>query len=219
MESRLPDDIVTEYRRRAEIAREATVNNMPQVRLKLINIQNCKLLLNRMSLLAHLPKNATVAEIGVNEGGFSQSILDICNPKRLHLIDSWGSERYHDGLSVIVNEKFSAQIANESIEINRGLSTEVVDEFPDNYFDWVYLDTVHDYVTTKKELEKYAVKIKEGGIISGHDYSMGNWIKTYKYGVIEAVHEFCVKYDWELIFLTADFTENQSFAIRKIITE
>lgn len=217
MENRLPDDIVMEYKRRSEIAREAELSKLPKIKLETIHIQNCKLLLDRDALLKILPENGIVAEIGVNKGEFSQAIIDTCSPKRLHLIDSWGSERYHDGLSALVKEKFSAQIDNGSVEINRGLSTEVVEIFPVNYFDWVYLDTVHDYLTTKKELERYASKMKAGGIISGHDYSMGNWLKGYKYGVIEAVHEFCVNNHWELIFLTADFTENQSFAVRKII--
>lgn len=45
---------------------------------------------------------------------------------------------------------------------------------------------------------------------------MGNWKKTYRYGVIEAVHKFCVEYSWEMVFLTIDQTENLSFAIKRI---
>jgi hypothetical protein len=216
MEVQLPNDIVIEYKRRAELAKEAELNAMPRVKLKKIHIQNCKLLLDREELLECLPKNSVIAEIGVDQGAFSQKILDVCSPQKLHLIDAWHSEHYHEGLALLVEEKFSEHISNNLIEINKGLSTEVIDKFPEHYFDWVYIDTVHDYVTTKLELEKYSKKIKEGGIIAGHDYTMGNWVKGYKYGVIEAVHEFCVNNKWELVFLTADFTENQSFAIRKL---
>lgn len=217
MEGRLPDDIVAEYKRRAEAARSLVLNSVPQVKLKKINMQNCNLLLDRQELLKNLPENSIAAEVGVNKGEFSQQILDICKPKKLHLIDSWHSERYHDGLALLVEKKFARQISNEVVEINRGLSTDVVDSFASDYFDWIYIDTVHDYETTKLELEKYSQKIKDGGILAGDDYSMGNWVKGYKYGVIEAVHEFCVNNHWELIFLTTDFTENQSFAIRKIV--
>ena len=45
---------------------------------------------------------------------------------------------------------------------------------------------------------------------------MGNWASGYKYGVIEAVAEFCVKRNWKIAYVTADYTENPSFAIRKI---
>ena len=58
--------------------------------------------------------------------------------------------------------------------------------------------------------------MKEDGIIAGHDYMMGNWLKTLRYGVIEAVHQFCIEDNWQLIYLTADQTENLSFAIKRI---
>ena len=58
--------------------------------------------------------------------------------------------------------------------------------------------------------------MKKGGIIAGHDYVHGNWISAFRYGVVEAVHEFCVQFGWEIIYLTIEPTENQSFAIRKI---
>jgi hypothetical protein len=218
MEGRLPENVVAEYRQRAEASRNTVLNGMPKVKLKKINIQNCKVLLDREELLGHLPKGSIVAEIGVNKGEFSQQIIDVCEPEKLHLIDAWHSERYHEGLALLVEKKFTQQISSDLVEINRGLSTDVVDSFPSDYLDWIYIDTVHDYDTTKIELEKYSKKMKNGGIIAGHDYSMGNWVKGYKYGVIEAVHEFCVNNHWELIFLTVDFTENQSFAIRKILT-
>ena len=59
-------------------------------------------------------------------------------------------------------------------------------------------------------------KLKVDGFILGHDYVMGNWMKSGKYGVIEAVAEFCVNRNWKLIYWTADFTENNSFAIQRI---
>ncbi len=217
MEGRLPEDVVAEYRRRAEAAKSKVLNSIPKVKLKKINMQNCNLLLDREELLGSLPKDSIIAEIGVDHGDFSQQIINISQPKKLHLIDAWHSERYHEGLALLVEKKFEQQISNQLVEINRGLSIDVVDSLPDNYFDWIYIDTVHDYHTTKLEMEKYSKKLKEGGIIAGHDYSMGNWVKGYKYGVIEAVHEFCVNNDWEFIYLTIDFTENQSFAIRKIM--
>jgi hypothetical protein len=213
----LPVHIISEYKLRAENSRLSILEGIPKIKLKQENMTNCQLILDREKLLEYMPKNAVIAEIGVNKGDFSRKIIGICKPQKLHLIDSWHTERYHDGLSLDVENKFSQEISNGKIKINRGLSTEIVDEFSDKYFDWVYIDTSHDYITTKMELEKYSKKLKDGGILAGHDYSMGNWGKGYKYGVIEAVHEFCVNNHWELIFLTADFTENQSFAIRKII--
>ena len=96
------------------------------------------------------------------------------------------------------------------------LSTDTALEFEDGYFDMIYIDTDHSYATTRDELAAYLPKMKPDGIIAGHDYSLGNWVTGYRYGVIEAVHEFCVAHDWELLYLTAEPLERQSFAIRKI---
>ena len=75
---------------------------------------------------------------------------------------------------------------------------------------------MHSYDTTREELARYASKVKRDGIIAGHDYTTGNWNLLNRYGVIEAVHEFCVKYGWKLAYLTVESTENQSFSIKRI---
>jgi hypothetical protein len=72
------------------------------------------------------------------------------------------------------------------------------------------------YKTTTDELQSYHLKIKPNGIIAGHDFILGNWDGIVRYGVIEAVYEFCVKYNWEIIYLTTELYTNPSFAIRKI---
>ncbi len=86
----------------------------------------------------------------------------------------------------------------------------------DSYFDWVYLDTDHSYSVTKQELDILKFKVKPGGIIAGHDYISYDFIGHTRYGVIEAVNEFCVNEQWEIIYLTAETNQYRSFAIRKI---
>jgi hypothetical protein len=182
------------------------------------NINNLKVLLDRDALLAAMPKNAICAEIGVNKGEFSKDILRITHPKKLHLIDAWGdASRYHDDLKFFVNKLFAEQIESGQVEINVGFSTEVLKKFPDRYFVWVYLDTDHSYKNTTEELAILKHKVKPDGIIAGHDYTIGNWIGDYRYGVIEAVHELCVKEGWELIYLTNETHQCRNFAIRKLL--
>jgi hypothetical protein len=72
------------------------------------------------------------------------------------------------------------------------------------------------YETTRRELELLRAKMKPGGIIAGHDYAMGNWNGGVRYGVMEAVREFCLTYDWEMIFITHEIHDHPSFAIRAI---
>jgi Methyltransferase domain len=191
-------------------------NELPKVALLEKNMENCELLLNRSALLSKLKHNAVAAEIGVNKGEFSKEIMDKTSPVALHLVDVWDTQRYHSGLYELVTRKFAKAISEDRVVIHRALSTDACGDFEGNFFDWIYIDTDHSYKTTRDELKLYAPKMKKGGVIAGHDYSMGAWDHAYRYGVVEAVQEFCVENDWEMVYLTLDSTENQSFAIRKI---
>ncbi|GAB3006352.1 hypothetical protein GCM10027284_25360 [Cyclobacterium sediminis] len=189
---------------------------LPKYDLQEKHIANLKVLTNREVLLERLPKNGIVAELGVNEGKFSQEILSISKPQILHLVDTWDSERYHGGLKSQVELTFESQIMEGKIKIHQGYSTVLESSFHDKYFDWIYIDTDHSYQNTKNELQAYKDKIKPEGFIAGHDYSQGNWSKILRYGVMEAVHEFCIEEGWELIYLTIEMSNNPSFAIKKI---
>lgn len=198
-------------------SRHENEKRMPKYDLRQKHIKHLKVLLDRKSLLDFLPKNAICAEIGVERGDFSEMILKQTTPRKLHLIDAWGDPlRYHNGLKNIVMDKFKDEIRSKKVEIDVGYSTNVLKKFPDQYFSWVYLDTSHTYKVTADELAILKYKVKPGGIIAGHDFIIGNWAGDCRYGVIEAVHELCVKDDWELIYVTANFDESPSFAIKKI---
>ena len=205
-----------EQAREKRAAREQAI---PKLELSQKHVQNGKLLVHREQLLAMLPKHQVCAEIGVNKGDFSAQMLELTLPAKLHLIDAWGDpKRYHDGLQLLVEERFRDEIARQRVEINRGLSTDVLATFPDGYFDWVYLDTAHTYSVTSAELALLEHKVKRDGIIAGHDYSMGNWVGGVRYGVIEAVHELCVQGGWEILYLTLETHLARSFAIRRLQT-
>ena len=189
---------------------------MPAVPLAEKHIKNCVLLLNRQALLSRMEKGCKVAEIGVNRGDFSELILKIAEPERLHLIDAWNSVMYPESLLKEVEGRFRKPVASGKVQIHRKLSTEAADDFEDGYFDWIYLDANHSYDSVHSELVKYAPKIRRDGTIAGHDYTQGHWEELCRYEVIEAVHEFCVENEWELVYLTVEPTEVQSFAIRRI---
>lgn len=189
---------------------------VPGYELDAKHIANLTPLLNRKQLLQQLPKNAIVAEIGVDMGDFSEEILKCSAPQKLHLVDLWGTERYHEGKRELVENKFETAIKNGQIVINRGLSTEVAAQFQDGYFDWVYIDTDHSYKNTLKELQLYSKKVRSDGIIAGHDFVIGNWKGLVKYGVIDAVYEFCQTENWQLIYLTLENRAHASFAIKRI---
>ena len=190
---------------------------IPQYELQEQHFSHLKAVANREALLALLPKNGVVAELGVNEGDFSASILEMAGPAKLHLLDTWGLKPEEREKQRRVEQKFAAAITAGQVQLHVGRSTDIADHFEIGYFDWIYIDTDHSYATTKAELEKYAPKMKVGGIMAGHDFIVGNWNGSVKYGVIEAVYEFCILNDWEMIYLTMAQPEYPSFAIRRIL--
>lgn len=168
---------------------------LPHPELTANHILHLRVAIDRVALMELVPKHALAAEIGVAAGDFTVEILAHAAPRTLHLIDSWAhDERYLD-LCDTVTARFAAEIERGQVVVERGHSLEVMAAFPDGYFDWVYPDTGHDFATTCQELEICRAKVKPGGIIAGHDYVTGHWLGWYRYGVIEAVHTFCVKYN------------------------
>jgi Methyltransferase domain len=196
--------------------KEAYEKELPKIELDSMHTAKCVVLPNRSILLEKLPSGGVVAELGVDKGSFSQKILTINKPSKLHLVDAWDTVRYGEDKAQLVRQQFEAQIAAEKLQLHRGYSTDRAADFPDQYFDWIYIDTSHLYQTTFDELRAYAPKMKPGGIIAGHDFVTGNWVAGLRYGVREAVYEFCVEAGWEFIFITMEIGDHPSFAIRKL---
>jgi hypothetical protein len=193
-------------------ARRLYKQSMARVTLDQKHVEGCKIVPTRMHLLELFPKKSVAAEIGVAFGDFTSEILKRTKPSALHLIDSWETERYQEGLRRI-KDKFKEHVNSGAIQIHQGRSTKMLASFPDSYFDWVYIDTDHSYDTTKQELTLAASKVKPKGRISGHDFTSGNVIKPVPYGVIEACNEFCVHQDWRYEYLTLEPHGHFSFSL------
>lgn len=61
----------------------------------------------REKILEVLPKQRRWAEIGVFRGDFSQTILDVCQPSELHLIDPWHFDLDFDYFAPSKSSRFS----------------------------------------------------------------------------------------------------------------
>lgn len=195
--------------------RRAQSADIPVVELKDEHLRGLEVVTDRRSFLERMPKGGRIAEIGVASGDLSALILEICKPSELWLVDCWASERYSAG-QARVRERFSAPLTTGQVRIELGLSTDVLPRLPADHFDLIYIDTDHTYRTTKRELELAASRVKDGGMIAGHDYVTGNWNGGVRYGVVEAVHEFCAAHRWRLVLLTHETDRHLSFGIRRI---
>ncbi len=96
------------------------------------------------------------------------------------------------------------------------MSTDVLKTFKDEYFDWIYIDTIHSFNITYAELMLSAQKVKRDGYILGHDFCTGNVITPVPYGVIEAVNKFCVEFEYRYRYLTLESHGHFSFCLQRI---
>lgn len=168
---------------------------------------------NRQDFLKEFKKDLICAELGVFNGTFSKYILEIMKPRKLYLIDSWRlstsiwSGTKTEDLLNSVKDKFKNE---KCIKIYEKNDVEFLPSFPDNFFDWIYLDTTHTYAHTKSELEILKNKIEFNGTIAGHDWYEDENHKLH--GVCKAVKEFLNETDFKLVFLD----NHSQWAIRRI---
>ena len=154
----------------------------------------------RLSLLAKMPKAAVCAEVGVWKGDFSLLIQRITTPAKLHLIDAWQfqpefPDRMYGGsmakgqmdmdrIYEYVRKRFRKY---PGVILHRGKSEEILREFEDAYFDWVYIDGNHSYDFVRADLQICLAKVRRGGIIAGDDYF---WGEADRFPVQRAVQDF-----------------------------
>jgi hypothetical protein len=152
----------------------------------------------RETLIASLPKNGIVAEIGVDNGDFSKKILELSEPKELHLIDCWNNQSVevygHDPANNSNENKYNQyryvidRFWNDrNVYVVKKYSDIAASYYPNNHFDWIFIDANH--LQARQDIEAWWDKVKPGGYITGHDYTMvGDYI-TVKRDVNEFVKE------------------------------
>ena len=182
--------------------------------LSVRHVSGCRVFSNREAWLTTIPKGSTIAEIGVANGDFSEAILRLSNPERLYLVDAWHTSRFAPGFER-VSSRFAEDLKSGRIEIRRAYSTDALRMFEPGSLDMAYIDTTHSYALTAEELALCEPLIKPHGRIAGHDYCEGNAVTGTPYGVIQAVHEFCLARNWvfEAISLASD--GHMSFSLRR----
>lgn len=181
-------------------------------RLQNCHVKNCRLVESRVKMLEYLPKNSVVAEVGTQYGQFAAKILAITQPQKLHLID------YNfDLLKAEINQKppLQAGIENGTVELHEGDSSTMLALFPEEYFDWIYIDADHAYEGVCKDIERGHTKVKSDGMMVFNDYTNWSVCEIMPYGVAKAVNEFCIANNWEIVFLALQSLGYHDIAIKK----
>ena len=142
--------------------------------------------------------NQTIGlEIGVDRGTFSEYMFK--NIPNLHLtgVDPWywklrGESRYRSTLK---------KMAPYNMTIIRKTSREAADDIEDGSLDYLHIDGDHTFDFVMTDLILFVPKVKEGGVISGHDY-----YGFTRAGVIPAVNVFTQQHMVHEWFITDEKT-------------
>lgn len=128
-----------------------------------------------------LPSGSKIVEVGTYEGkSFAYLIVEAINAGKEFEITGVDSFTFAGLLN-----KFNKNMEPVSGKFNiiMDQSWLAAEKFPDKSLDFVFIDADHVYENVKKDVLAWMPKIKEGGIIAGHDFV------NYHPGVIQAVCE------------------------------
>jgi SAM-dependent methyltransferase len=180
---RLPERL----RRVFRLGRHLFTTGQPSMAIPPELLAGCRVCASRNEMVKNLPKQARVAEVGTYRGGFARHILDACDPAELHLID------------IDVSPLDPAVAADRRVTIHQGLSDEVLAQFPDDHFDWIYIDGDHSHDGASRDARVAATKVKPGGYLVFNDFAHADpYLGAY--GVHRAVVEFAVTRGWKFVW-------------------
>lgn len=137
-----------------------------------------------------------MAEIGVWCGEAAEILASELKPETYYAVDAWtpGNGKdwrpYEQAMSEFerAKERISANVI-----VLRGDSQAMAAQVENASLDFVYIDANHSYASVRADIRAWRPKVREGGIIAGHDYAYASNARRKKYGVVRAVNEifFC----------------------------
>lgn len=161
----------------------------------------------------HLGDIDTAVEVGTYQGQFASVMIDRLEPNKFYAVDplklfpgmnsnpghEFGSQQSLDRLAGKVKHRLEIQ----GHTLIRDVSEKASQQFDDSSLDVVYLDADHSFTGCSSDIDYWFPKVREGGILAGHDYCNGNPAKGHVYGVIQAVAQLVDEYQLDL-FVTSD---------------
>jgi len=119
----------------------------------------------RIEPLLCLPEGGVGVELGVQFGFHAMQLLEIAKPSLFYLVDAW----QHDGNYDDVVTRFAGR---DEVKILRMLTTEALEQFPDDSLDWVFVDANHAYLSVMEDGLGWYPKVREGGFMIFHDWQI-----------------------------------------------
>lgn len=176
------------------------LNIIPQKKL-----DKAKMYSTRYHFIETLPKNINFLEAGVLAGDFAMKVIEVVNPQKSVLIDTynsidyfateyggkrWESEKDHFDF---IRKRFK-YIKN--VRIYKDYFENIARHIPLK-FDFIYIDACNDYDSVFLYLERANELLSPGGIIGINDYSIyENNTESFnreESGVVPAVNHYLLK--------------------------
>jgi Methyltransferase domain len=139
-------------------------------------------------------------EVGVDEGIFSEYLLEYWHGRQLLSVDPWlemPPDEYIDTCNTSqasMDEKYERtkrRLAcfGDRSDVRRETSVEAAARVTPGSLDFVYLDARHSYEGVTEDLQVWFPLMRAGGLMAGHDYNDGVFVQGI-HGVRSAVDEF-----------------------------
>lgn len=132
-------------------------------------------------LVAELPNDITMIEIGSYSGESTEIFLKSGKIKKMYCIDPWQTGYDdNDGASFsnmpMVERMFEDRILYDypQVEKIKMPSWKARELFENESVDFVYIDGNHTYRYVKDDIKNFLPLIKKDGLIGGHDYTNDN---------------------------------------------
>lgn len=200
-------------------------------------------------LLENLKQKSRIAEIGTLAGDFAYHILTEYDPEYLLLVDIFGQE----DIGVYVNKsqpekRFTAETHKDwvfkrfkkykNVEVKHSLGFEALSNYhktlsknsswgsSNSLFDFIYLDSNHNFTNVLRELLTSEPLIKVGGIIGINDYMLNGifteeifnnseW-KDVSYGTMQGASFFLDKFpNWHVMSIALNGAGNMDIFLQK----
>jgi hypothetical protein len=152
------------------------------------------------------------AEIGVEQGLFSEWICKDNPEVKLFCVDAWQAyRRYRDHVNQSKLDTFyeeaKARLSPYNCEFIRKFSMDAVKDFEPNSLDFVFIDANHDFEFVVNDIIYWSKIVKPGGIVSGHDYRGEDKDPNIPFHVIQAINAYTNSYKIKPWFV---FTKSKS---------
>ena len=143
-----------------------------------------------------MPNDCRICEVGVADGEsalyLAKALLSRGKDFTLYMVDNMDYGQYNQIVTIYKNiiktglGSFIEVIPKDSIEASK--------DFNDGFLDFVFLDSSHQYQETRDSIIAWWPKVKDEGVIAGHDYYLYDSVKK---AVTELIPESITRNDIE----------------------